>query len=66
MPAGKDVAYVCGSGAAGQHCVRLSVGHLRQLLLIFLLDGRGWRPKGAGVGRQGKQIINTERYKLNL
>lgn len=55
MSGGAMVAYVCGGRAAGQHCVWLSVRHLRQLLLIFLLDRRGWRPKGAGVGEKQKK-----------
>lgn len=47
ISASEASSYVGGGGAAGQHCVRLSVGHLGQLFLIFLLDGRRWRPEGA-------------------
>lgn len=46
-------AHVCGGGAAGQHGVRLRVRHLGQLLLVLLLDGRGWGPQGAGWGIRG-------------
>lgn len=39
-----------GSRAAGEERVGLGVGHLRQLLLVLLLDGRRRRPQGT-VGR---------------
>lgn len=45
---GEALAYICGSGAAGQHRVRLCVRHLRQFFFVFLLDGRGRGPQGAG------------------
>lgn len=61
---GSEVApYVCGGGAAGQQCVRLSIRHLGQLLLILLLDGRGRRPEGAGGGGQSETLMKTQRHK---
>lgn len=57
MSAGDSVAYVCGGGAAGQHRVWLSIRHLGQLFFILLLDGRGWRPEGAGVGDKAKKFM---------
>lgn len=55
---GREEAYVCGGGAAGEKGVRLSVRHLRQLLLILLLDGRRRGSKGAAEKKRALFMID--------